>query len=228
MYFSGYDPSPNNTKIENTVIGLGSGGSAIACSGSPAPTLLCCDIFGNSGGDWQGPIASQYGCDGNCCTAPRFCDPDVGDFGLLAFSPLVAMPGCGRIGALGVGCGLVAVKINEPEPDEISPEPDEVSNEPDVESGDLVTETDLFCSLTASRNTEIGFALPEACKVRITIHDVLGRRIATVADEERAAGRHVRIWDRRTCEGSSISPGVYFVRLETPDRVLTRRMVVLQ
>jgi len=70
----------------------------------------------------------------------------------------------------------------------------------------------------------IGFALPHAARVRLTILDVQGRTVATLADGELAAGRHERTW-----EGSArAAAGLYFVRLEAPGFRSERRMTLLR
>jgi hypothetical protein len=72
------------------------------------PTLVCCDIYGNAGGDWVGPIAGQLGIDGNIWADPLFCDPTNGDFTLQACSPCAPFsppnPECDLLGAYPVGC----------------------------------------------------------------------------------------------------------------------------
>lgn len=69
-------------------------------------TLTCSDIYGNSNGDWVGPIAPQYGVTGNISADPLFCDAENGVFTLSTDSPCARWenPDCGQIGALGVGC----------------------------------------------------------------------------------------------------------------------------
>ena len=42
--------------------------------------------------------------------------------------------------------------------------------------------------------TTIHFVLPEKSKVRISVHDVRGRRVAVLADGWYDAGRHSEIW----------------------------------
>lgn len=79
--------------------------------GACSPTITCCDIYGNAGGDWVGSIAGQEGTEGNFSADPRFCDVSSGDISLEQCSP--CMPGnhpagydCGgQIGAVGTGCG---------------------------------------------------------------------------------------------------------------------------
>lgn len=96
--------------VSNTIISSGSGGLPVECyfTGS-IPTLTCCDIVGNAGGDWVGCIADQRGTDGNISADPLFCDPAAGDFTLRVGSP--CLPGddpeegaCLLIGAREEGC----------------------------------------------------------------------------------------------------------------------------
>ncbi len=71
--------------------------------------LECCDIYGNTGGDYVGPISGMEGVNGNFSADPQFCNLANSDFTLGDCSP--CLPGnhpysysCGRIGALDVGC----------------------------------------------------------------------------------------------------------------------------
>lgn len=69
------------------------------------------------------------------------------------------------------------------------------------------------------------FALPRAAHVRITVHDVSGRRVATIVDGAFEAGVHVAWWT-----GGVAGPppsGVYFARMEADGRSLQQRVVIL-
>jgi predicted outer membrane repeat protein len=103
--------SPTFTQV---IIAFGYYGEidAVVCEGSAHPTFLCCDIYGNSGGDWVGCIADQYGLNGNISADPFFCSPGVGDFTLAAASPCApANNSCGvLIGALDVDCNPTPVE----------------------------------------------------------------------------------------------------------------------
>jgi hypothetical protein len=70
----------------------------------------------------------------------------------------------------------------------------------------------------------IGFALPRASRVRLSVLDVQGREVAVLAEGVFEAGRHQVRW-----EGAStgrVGPGLYFVRLSVAGRSLVRRTVV--
>jgi hypothetical protein len=96
--------------LENTVVAFSRGGEAIWCDGPSSPTLRCCNIYGNPGGDWVGCVEGQIGTSGNISANPLFCDTLSGDFSVEACSP--CLPGnhpdgydCGGvIGAMASGC----------------------------------------------------------------------------------------------------------------------------
>ncbi len=99
------DASPT---IGHTIIASSTGGEAIYCADpSSDPSLICCDVYGNAGGDWVGCIAGQDQTAGNMSEDPLFCNEAGGDLTLDAASPCATAnsPGCGLIGAWDVGCG---------------------------------------------------------------------------------------------------------------------------
>lgn len=63
------------------------------------------------------------------------------------------------------------------------------------------------------RATQVAFTLPSARSARITIHDVGGRRIRTLADGMLPAGPRRLRWDGRDDAGQEVAAGVYFIRL---------------
>ncbi|PSQ88685.1 MAG: hypothetical protein BRD45_05460 [Bacteroidetes bacterium QS_8_64_10] len=73
------------------------------------------------------------------------------------------------------------------------------------------------------QGTTIRYALPQAARVTLTVYDVLGRQIATLASEKKSAGRHAATFD-----ASDLPAGVYLYRLRAGSYVETRRMVVVR
>lgn len=72
------------------------------------------------------------------------------------------------------------------------------------------------------------FVLPTEGHARLTVFDVVGRRLATLRDGQFAAGRHSVRWDLRDSRGARVSDGLVFVRLETAAGVRDSRMIVLR
>lgn len=68
--------------------------------------------------------------------------------------------------------------------------------------------------------------LPEPVAVDAAVHDLAGRRVATLASGMRA-GTVALAWDGRDARGAESRGGVYFLRVRAGDQVLTRRIVRL-
>ncbi len=75
--------------------------------------------------------------------------------------------------------------------------------------------------------TEIQLSLPQAGPVTLEIYDVSGRRIVSLLNGEQPAGEQRLNWNRTTDHGDRVGPGVYFVRLYTPQKTLMQRLAVL-
>ena len=71
-------------------------------------------------------------------------------------------------------------------------------------------------------STTIGVELPEATDVLLEVYNLLGQRIATVADGLYEAGSHTFSFDAR-----DLPSGTYIYRIVTPESSVARRMVVL-
>ena len=93
-------------EVQNCIVAFSTQGPGVGCGSFVIPTLTCCDIYGNAGGDWVGDIADQYGVNGNICEDPLFCDPENGDFTITSDSPCAPdyNPECGLIGAWPAEC----------------------------------------------------------------------------------------------------------------------------
>lgn len=106
LYFRDSAPS-----LTSCIIALCLTGEAVAYAGSFTPTLTCCDIYGNVGGDWLGVLWQHFGVNGNFSADPQFCGiPGSANLYLQIDSPCA--PGnhpsgddCGLIGAYPVNCG---------------------------------------------------------------------------------------------------------------------------
>ena len=72
-----------------------------------------------------------------------------------------------------------------------------------------------------TRTTRIGFMVPAAAHVRLTLHDVQGRTVAVLADGAYAAGSHAVTWDA----GRRLPHGLYFARLATGGESRSLRLV---
>ncbi len=85
-----------------------------------------------------------------------------------------------------------------------------------VEDGDRVPQRTQLAGARPNPfnpQTTIAFELAAASPARITIHDLAGRRVRTVLDEQRGAGRHTAVWDGRDDHGLAVASGTYVARL---------------
>lgn len=69
------------------------------------------------------------------------------------------------------------------------------------------------------------FEVRATTRVRLTVVDVQGRTIATLADRFYAPGRYETVWDGST-RGGIAGPGLYFLRLQAAGFDLGRRFVI--
>ena len=76
----------------------------------------------------------------------------------------------------------------------------------------------------------VGFTLELAqpANVQLAVHDVRGRRIAALQAGAMPAGRHAFTWQARDAAGKRLPSGVYFLRLETPTRRQTAKVIVIR
>lgn len=75
--------------------------------------------------------------------------------------------------------------------------------------------------------TQIAYELDRAENVRLSIHDLRGRKIVELETALVPAGRHVVTWDGVDREGRSVASGVYFARLVAGSRTdLAKLMLV--
>lgn len=65
--------------------------------------------------------------------------------------------------------------------------------------------------------TKIVFALPKGGAVELGVYAVDGRRIRTLVDGGREAGRHEVVWDGADERGIRVASGTYYVYLTAPD-----------
>ena len=72
-------------------------------------------------------------------------------------------------------------------------------------------------------NTTIGYELPKSSKVKLSVYDMLGREVSVLVDDRRDAGVHEAKFD-----GSGLSGGVYFYRLQAGDFVQAKTFVLLK
>jgi hypothetical protein len=76
--------------------------------------------------------------------------------------------------------------------------------------------------------TTLRFDLPEISDVRLTIYNVLGKRVKSFKMQNTPAGYHSIRWNATNDFGSPVSAGVYLYQLQAKDFVKTKKMILLK
>jgi len=199
-------------EIQNTIIAFGTQGSAVGCNETDDVTLSCCNLYGNSGGDWY-DCAGGLGYMGNISEDPLFCgdnNPEA-PFTLRSDSPCAVFSyPCWLIGAWPVGCEPTS---------EIEPSP----------AAGSAFVLHPACPNPFNPMTVIQYDLPRSVPVSLRVYDMSGRLVRTIlSDEVVQAGRHDTVWNGQDEAGQAVAAGVYFFSLEAGPFFETRRMTLLK
>ena len=156
-----------------------------------------CDLRWQPG--WAGYLQDQLDdpANGNLHSDPLICFESGGSWaallGVAANSPCLPQnnDGCGLIGAYGEACGPVAV--------------------PETPIARCV----LHPAFPNPFNpvTNVSYEIGRAGPVSLVIYGLDGRRVATLVNEDQAAGIHSATWAGLDDRGRSVASGVYICRL---------------
>ncbi len=72
-------------------------------------------------------------------------------------------------------------------------------------------------------SVQVGFSLKQAVPVRIAIYNILGQKVADLANERMAAGKHLIPF-----HGEQLASGVYFLQLDAGPLQETRKLILLR
>jgi len=76
--------------------------------------------------------------------------------------------------------------------------------------------------------TKIVFDLPESGQVKLEIYNIKGQKIKTLLDCYMSPGRSEMQWNSKDDNGKRVSSGIYFYRLQTPTKIITKKMMLLK
>ena len=77
-------------------------------------------------------------------------------------------------------------------------------------------------------STAIKFYIPNNSDVSIKIYDMLGRKVATLINNQEKAGYHIVYWNGRDRYGNNASSGVYIYRLTAGNFSETKKMMLMK
>jgi len=74
--------------------------------------------------------------------------------------------------------------------------------------------------------TIISYSIPDNYQIRIRIIDIIGREIKTLSNHYQSSGKHSIIWDGKDNLNKQMSSGIYFVLLETGEKILSQKIIL--
>lgn len=75
--------------------------------------------------------------------------------------------------------------------------------------------------------TAIKFELLEEAPVKLEVYNITGQRVKILADDIFPSGTHVLRWDGKDHQGNEVGSGVYFYKITSGDRSVSRKMLKL-
>ncbi|MDI6851342.1 MAG: FlgD immunoglobulin-like domain containing protein [bacterium] len=77
-----------------------------------------------------------------------------------------------------------------------------------------------------SRAIEFAYALPERTDIEISVYSVAGQKVATLVKGRKDAGYYTVRWNGTDGRGSKVGSGVYIVKMETPKKSFSARVIL--
>jgi len=76
--------------------------------------------------------------------------------------------------------------------------------------------------------TKIVFDLPESGQVKLEIYNIKGQKVKQLVNDQLSARQHSVVWDGEDSNNKRVSSGIYLYRLQTPTKILTKKMLLLK
>ncbi len=76
--------------------------------------------------------------------------------------------------------------------------------------------------------TTVQYSLHKADRVEIEIYNIKGQKVKTLINEQQNAGHYQVSWQGKDSNGKSVASGMYFCRLKTTSKTLTRKMMLIK
>lgn len=76
--------------------------------------------------------------------------------------------------------------------------------------------------------TTISFSIPKESMIKLSIYNIKGQKVTTLVNQEMSVGLHEIVWDGKNSLGKETGSGVYFYRLETSEKSMTKKMLLLK
>ncbi|MBK8166932.1 MAG: hypothetical protein IPK64_13395 [bacterium] len=76
--------------------------------------------------------------------------------------------------------------------------------------------------------TTLRFELPHTALVHLAIHDLRGRLVRSLVDEELAAGEHEKVWNGLDDTGAPVASGTYLARIDAGGQLATSWLTLIR
>jgi len=74
----------------------------------------------------------------------------------------------------------------------------------------------------------IRFDIPRAERVQLIIYDMMGRIVYRFKNEILPVGFHHLIWEGTDESGNPVSTGIYFCKMVTDSKIITKKMIIMR
>jgi hypothetical protein len=77
-------------------------------------------------------------------------------------------------------------------------------------------------------STVITYSMTKVGNVKIEVYNVLGKKVTTLVNQVQVAGTHSLVWNSQKDDGSKVTSGVYFLRMQAGSFSEIKKMVLLK
>ena len=76
--------------------------------------------------------------------------------------------------------------------------------------------------------TTIKMSIPKATDINLSVYNLKGQLVKTIVDDFLTAGDHSYVWDGKDQNGTNVSSGIYFYKVESDSQTINKRMILLK
>ncbi len=80
----------------------------------------------------------------------------------------------------------------------------------------------------AKRLVTLKYGVPRPEKVSLIVYDIVGRQARTITDKVHKPGFYSAAWDGKDDRGRELSAGIYFCLLKDDEKILTKKVVLIE
>jgi hypothetical protein len=103
-----------------------------------------------------------------------------------------------------------------------------VEEKPAADPLPAVSGISLDCPNPFSSKTSMSYQLRSDCRVSLRIHDIAGKLVRTLVNRDQTAGYYLVNWNGKDNVGTQLPAGIYFLRLETSNKSITKKITKLE